>query len=151
MHIPLYLHILGVVVWVGGMFFAYVCLRPAAAQLFEPPQRLRLWDGSFRRFFAWVWGSIVLILASGLYMIWAIGGFGAVGHHVHAMFALGVAMMLIFLHVYFAPWRRLQRAVAAEDWKAGGAALGEIRKLVGINLTLGIVTITIAKLGPLLH
>jgi uncharacterized membrane protein len=74
-----------------------------------------------------------------------------VGHHVHAMFALGVAMMLIFLHVYFAPWRRLQRAVAAEDWKAGGAALGQIRKLVGINLTLGIVTITIAKLGPLLH
>jgi uncharacterized membrane protein len=35
------LHILGAVVWVGGMFAIYVCLRPALSTL-EPPQRLRL-------------------------------------------------------------------------------------------------------------
>jgi uncharacterized membrane protein len=150
MQLMKFLHVLSVVVWVGGMFFAYVCLRPAAAQLLEPPQRLRLWDGTFRGFFPWVWASVAFILASGLYMIWAMGGFSAVGHHVHAMFAVGILMMAIFFHVYFAPWRRLQRAVAAEDWKAGGAALGQIRKLVGANLALGIITITIATLGPLL-
>ena len=150
MQIPIFLHVLGVVVWVGGMFFAYVCLRPVAAQSLEPPQRLRLWDGSFRRFFPWVWASVALILASGLYMIWLMGGFAAAPVHVHAMFGIGLAMMLIFFHVYFAPYRRLQRAVAAEDWKAGSAALAQIRKLVGTNLTLGIITITVATLGPLL-
>lgn len=150
MQIPIFLHVLGVVVWVGGMFFAYVCLRPVAAQSLEPPQRLRLWDGSFRRFFPWVWASVAVILASGLYMIWLMGGFGAAPLYVHAMFGIGLAMMLIFFHVYFAPYRRLQRAVAAQDWKAGGAALAQIRKLVGTNLTLGIITITVATLGPLL-
>ena len=36
-------HTLSAVVWVGGMFFAWMCLRPVAAQQLEPPARLRLW------------------------------------------------------------------------------------------------------------
>jgi uncharacterized membrane protein len=150
MQIPVFLHVLGVTVWVGGMFFAYVCLRPAAALLLEPPQRLRLWDGTFARFFPWVWASVALILASGLYMIWLLGGFAAAPLHVHLMFGLGLAMVFIFFHVYFAPYRRLKRFVAAQDWKQAGAALGQIRRLVGVNLTLGIITITIATAGRLL-
>ncbi|HEX6828568.1 MAG TPA: CopD family protein [Burkholderiales bacterium] len=150
MQIPVFLHVLSVTVWVGGMFFAYMCLRPVAARVLEPPQRLRLWDGTFALFFPWVWAAVALILASGLYMIWLMGGFAAAPHHVHAMFGLGLTMMLIYFHVYFLPYRRLRRAVAAGDWKAGGAALGQIRKLVGINLALGLLTIAIAILGRLL-
>ncbi|MNN60249.1 Copper resistance protein D [compost metagenome] len=67
------------------------------------------------------------------------------------MFVLGIIMMLIFAHIFFAPYRRLLRAVAAQDWKAGGAAMATIRKLVGINLILGLVTIVIGTLGPLLR
>jgi uncharacterized membrane protein len=41
----------------------------------------------------------------------------------------------------------LTRAVAAEDWKAGGAALNQIRMLVGTNLVLGLANIAVAMLG----
>ncbi len=149
MQIPIFLHVLGVTVWVGGMFFAYVCLRPAAALLLEPPQRLRLWDGAFDRFFPWVWTAVAFILMSGLYMIWLMGGFADSPHHVHVMFLLGLVMMAIFAWVYFGPYRELKRQVAAQDWKQAGAALARIRRLVGVNLTLGIITITIGTLGPL--
>lgn len=147
--VMLFLHVISVVVWVGGMFFAYMALRPAAAELLEPPQRLALWGATFRRFFPWVWAAVALIMASGLHMLFALGGFGGSPRYVHVMFALGIAMMLIFAHVFFAPYRRLQGAVAAADWKAGGAALAQIRRLVGINLSLGLITIAVATLGRL--
>ena len=44
-------HILSVVIWVGGMFFAYMAMRPAAASVLEPPKRLSLWLPTFKRFF----------------------------------------------------------------------------------------------------
>jgi uncharacterized membrane protein len=138
--------VLGVVVWVGGMFFAYMALRPVAASVLEPPQRLTLWSGVFDRFFPWVWGSVILILLTGLHMLNFLGGLGA-PLYVLAMFAIGIVMMLIFGHVFFSPYRKLKRAVSAQDWKAGGAALGLIRKLIGINLTLGLLTIVLAFLG----
>jgi uncharacterized membrane protein len=150
MDIARFVHVLGVVIWVGGMFFAYVALRPVAASLLEPPQRLPLWRQTFRRFFFWVWLSVAAILASGLWMIALFGGFGAVGAHVHAMFGLGVVMMLIFAHVYFAPYRRLTRLVGERDWKAAGAALAQIRKLVAVNLTLGLITVAVGTAGRLL-
>ena len=56
-------------------------------------------------------------------------------------------MMLIFAHVFFAPYRKLKRAVAQQDWKAGGAALAQIRKLIGINLSLRLLTIVVVFVG----
>lgn len=146
----IFLHLLGVVVWVGGMFFAYMALRPAAAQLLEPPQRLKLWNGTFSRFFPWVWLSVALILGSGLVMISLMGGFGAAALYVNLMFGIGLMMMLIFAHVFFAAYGKLRRFVIAEDWKAAGAALAKIRMLVGLNLVLGLVTVAVAIFGPLL-
>ena len=67
--------------------------------------------------------------------------------HVKVMLILGVSMMIVFAHVFVAPFGRLGRAVAAEDWPAGGLALGQIRRMVGINLVLGLVTVTIATVG----
>jgi uncharacterized membrane protein len=148
MGIAVLLHVLAVVIWVGGMFFAYVCLRPVAASQLEPPARLTLWAGVFGRFFPWVWAGIALILATGFWMIFAVfGGMGGVGLYVHAMLGLGLVMMAIFLHVFFAPYGRLKRAVAAEDWPAGAKALGQIRMLVGTNTLIGVATIAIASGG----
>jgi uncharacterized membrane protein len=127
------------------MFFAYMALRPVAATRLAPEQRLPLWEGVFGKFFPWVWLSVALILASGLYMMAQIGKPPV---SVATMFVSGVVMMLIFAHLFFAPYKRLKRAVAAQDWKAGGTALGQIRMLVGINLILGLVTVTIGALGP---
>lgn len=146
MGIALLLHLLGVVVWVGGMFFAYMALRPVAATVLEPPLRLGLWAGVFGKFFPWVWLSVALILGSGLYMWMALGGADA-PLYVHAMLGMGVVMMLIFAHVFFAPYKKLKRAVAEQTWPAGGAALGQIRLLIGINLSIGLLTIAVAILG----
>ncbi len=146
MNLLLLLHVLSVVVWVGGMFFAYMALRPVAASVLEPPQRLALWSGVFGKFFPWVWVSVVLILLSGLDMLMRLGG-AAAPHYVLTMLVLGVVMMLIYAHVFFAAYKKLKRAVGQQDWKAGGAALAQIRRLIGINLTIGLVTIAVVFVG----
>lgn len=148
MGIALLLHVLSTVIWVGGMFFAYMALRPVAASQLEPAVRLTLWAAVFGKFFPWVFVSIGLILVTGFWMITSyFGGFSSVGLHVHLMLVLGIVMMLLFFHVYFGPFRRLKQAVAAEDWAAGGKKLAQIRVLVGINLVLGLVTVAIAAGG----
>jgi uncharacterized membrane protein len=146
MGIARFLHILGFTVWVGGMFFAYMALRPVAAARLDPAQRLPLWEGVFAKFFSWVWPSVALILGSGLYMIARIGRPPV---YVTIMLVLGIVMMLIFAHVFFAPYKRLRRAVAAQEWQAGGAALGQIRRLVGVNLILGLIAIASGSAGRL--
>lgn len=144
----LLLHLTGVVVWVGGMLFAYQFLRPPAAQLLEPPQRLRLWRAVLGRFFAWVWFFVVAIPASGLAILLPVG-MASAPLRWHLMLGLGTLMIAIFLHVWFAPYAALKRAVSVEDWAAGGAALARIRRLVGVNILLGLLTIVIATLGRL--
>jgi uncharacterized membrane protein len=148
MKIALFFHLLGVAVWIGGMFFAYLCLRPVAGALFEPAQRLRLWVGVFSRFFPWVWLSVASILGSGVYLLYLVGERYA-PLYVYVMAAAGILMMLIFAHLWFAPYRRLKRAVQAEDWPAGGRALAQIRIMVGTNLALGLLVITVATLGAM--
>ena len=148
MSIALFLHILAAVVWVGGMFFAHVVLRPVAAGQLEPPVRLTLWVGVFKRFFPLVFAAIATLLVTGYWMVLSFyGGFDAVGLHVHIMIWTGYVMMLIFFHVFFAPFKRLKRAVAAEDWATGGKSLAQIRSLVGINLLIGLAIIAIASGG----
>ncbi len=146
----LFVHLIAVVVWVGGMFFAYVCLRPVAAEQLEPPMRLTLWAGVFGRFFPWVWAAVCVILASGLTMILFHGMSGA-PVFMHLMLATGLVMVAVYIHLYLDPYARLRQGVAAGDWSRAGAALNQIRKLVGFNLVLGLITIVIAKLGVYLQ
>lgn len=141
-----FIHVLAVVVWVGGMFFAYVCLRPAAAQLLAPPQRLPLWQAVFARFFVWVWAAVLLIPASGLGILLPVG-FAVAPLHWHLMLTSGLVMIGIYLYVFFGPYTRLKTAVAAQDWPNAGAALNRIRQAVGGNLLFGVLTIGFATLG----
>ena len=147
MSIALSLHLLSAVVWVGGMFFAYVCLRPVASQLLDPPVKLTLWSRVFSQFFIFVWLSIVLLIVTGHGMISLYGGMAAVGKHVHIMLGLGYVMFLLFGHLYFASFKRLKRAVAISDWDDAANRLNTMRRFVGINLTLGIITVVIASGG----
>lgn len=147
-HLLLALHLFGVIVWVGGMAFAYTCLRPAAMAL-EPPQRLALWVGVFERFFPQVWIALALILGSGLSLLLRVGFAGA-PLAWHLMFTIGLLMMAIFAYVWFVPWQRLRRAVAQATWPAGGAALVQIRKAVAVNLGLGLTNVAVATLGLLM-
>ncbi len=82
-----------------------------------------------RPVFPWVWISILLILASGFWMIFGVyGGMGGLALHVHLMFGMGLTMMLVFCYIYFVPYAALRKAVATEDWPAGGQALAGIRR-----------------------
>jgi uncharacterized membrane protein len=143
------LHLLSVAVWVGGMFFAYLCLRPVAASQLDAPTRLRLWVGVFARFFPWVWLAVALILGSGLSMLLAVGMHDA-PLHWHLMLGSGLVMMIIFFWVYSGPFPALRRAVDAQEWPAAGAQLAKIRRLVGFNVHLGLLTIAIATAGRLI-
>lgn len=142
------LHVVAIVIWVGGMFFAHQCLRPVAASQLEPPQRLTLWVGVFKRFFPLVWIAIILVPLTGYIMIFSIwGSMGDTPLYVHLMNGLGLVMILIFLHVFFAPFKRLKAAVATQEWPKGAAALNQIRMLVGINTVLGLLVIITATAG----
>ena len=145
--VALALHILGAVVWVGGMFAAYMCLRPAAGTL-DPPIRLRLWRAFFQKFFPWVWIAVLFLLGSGYWMVFnTFGGFAEVGLHVHLMQGIGWIMVLLFLWLFHGPWLQFKRAVEAQDWPTAGAHLGRIRQIIAINLPLGLIVVVIGASG----
>lgn len=143
----LILHILSAVVWVGGMFFALLALRPATMAL-DPGPRLHLWSGVLDRFFRWVIAAIVLLLASGYWMVFAIyGGFARLPLYANLMQGLGIVMMLLFFHLFFAPWRRFRAALARQDLPAAAGQLNQIRIIVTVNLLLGLLTVAVGSSG----
>lgn len=142
------LHALAAVVWVGGMFLIYVCVRPVLAEKLEPGVRLPFIEGVFRRFFLWVWAAVIILPLTGFWL--AFVRFGAMAEwplYIHLMMALGVLMILLYLHVFFAPWRRMKQALADDDLTEAGRRLDQIRIIVATNLTLGIVVIVIGSGG----
>ncbi len=141
------IHLLSALIWVGGMFFAFVVLRPAAVEVLEPPQRLQLWDAVFRRFFLWVWRLIGVLLVSGFYMIYLFGGFASVSHTVHMMLLLGVVMMVVFAYLFFACYVSFGLHVAKQRWKEAGERLVMIRNLIGLNLMLGLLIISMVMVA----
>ena len=145
--LALTLHMLSATIWVGGMFAAYMCLRPAAGVL-EPPQRLTLWRVFFRKFFPWVWASVVLLIVTGYWMLAVyFGGFANAPPYVNIMQALGWLMVVLFAVLFHGPWLRFKRAVDAQDWPAARDQLERIRVIIAINLPLGLIVVLIGGTG----
>ena len=133
------LHLLGAVVWVGGMLFALAVLRPSLAVL-APAQRLDLHRQVFRRFFLIVWHVMPVMLATGFAMIFVVyGGFSGLRWNVNVMMLLGLVMSGIFVGMYFGPWAALRRG-------ADPAPVDRIRRLVQLNLALGLIVVVVAAL-----
>jgi len=158
----LFLHVLAVVVWVGGMFLMHFAVRPVAVAQLPPAQRLPLLADILGRFFGWVTAVVLLVLATGVAMIVGIGaaagaaeaGRSAFGEgmrlahgSVHLMFAIGVLMSLIFAFIRLVTFVRLRSALAAQQLPVAAGHLDLIRKLVAVNLTLGVVTVAVATVG----
>lgn len=139
----LFVHLAGVIVWVGGMFFAYFCLRPAAARLLEPPQRLPLWVATFDPFFRIVAVAVALILASGVAMLLQ-AGWAAAPIGWHLMLLLGVVMAGVFVFIYGRLYPQLRRHCDASAWPAAAAVLNRIRGWVAVNLVLAAFTVAAA-------
>lgn len=145
--LPYTLHVLAALVWVGGMFFAWLILRPATAAALEGPARLRLWLEVFRRFFVWVWVAVAILAISGIGMLhMRFSGFETAPKYVQLMMGGAIVMFALFLRVQALLLPDLRAAVQAEDWPTGAAALGRIRRLVGINLLLGLAVVAVASL-----
>jgi uncharacterized membrane protein len=132
----LFFHLAGAIFWMGGMAFAVLALRPALHAQLQPPLRLPLMVLVLQRFFILVIASIALLLATGVPLLLQVPGATA-PRGWHAMAGLGVVMMLLFGHLFFSPWRKLQRAVEAGNWSEGGKRMNQITLLVKINLGLG--------------
>jgi uncharacterized membrane protein len=141
------LHLLAAVFWVGGMAFAYWVLRPAAGPL-EPPVRLPLWRRVFGIFLPWVGISIAVLLVTGYTMMLVyFGGFADAPLYVNLMQGLGWLMVLLYLHLFFAPWKRFRAALDQGALPEAGKQLNQIRIIVAINLTLGILIVSVGGTG----
>ena len=141
------LHIFAAIIWVGGMFFAVYVLRLAAGAL-EPQDRLPLWHRSFGKFFPWVWLSVILLPATGYWLVYELhGNMATLPLPFQLMHGMGWLMIFIFLHLWFAPYKRFRKALAGEDLAEAGKQLNTIRLLVTTNLYLGLLNVLIGTTG----
>lgn len=140
-------HVLAAIVWIGGMFFAVICLRPALGYLDDPAQRLSLARAALKRFFRWVWAAVLLLPVTGFWMTTRLYDGFSWPLPIGTMAVLGSVMILLFLHVYFAPWRRLNRSLDNGDPTGAAAALDSIRRIVTANLILGMIVAVVASAG----
>jgi uncharacterized membrane protein len=147
--IALSLHQLGTLIWVGGMLFAQVALGPALKRVFDPSERLPVMLAVFDRFFVLVWLSVVLLWGSGLWIFLGLYE-GVAGAHVHAMAILAAVMTGIFAYVWIVPYRRMKTALAGDEPAVATAALARIRRLILVNLVLGLLTALLGSSGPAL-
>ena len=144
------LHVLAALIWVGGMFFAWMILRPAAITALEGPARLKLWVEVFQRFFVWVWVAVIILPISGVGLLqMRFSGFETAPRYVQVMMGLYIVMVALFIRVQSLQVPELRRAVEAQEWAAGAAVMGRIRRLVGCNLIVGVVLVAIAAARPM--
>jgi uncharacterized membrane protein len=136
------LHLLCAVIWVGGMFFAYVVLRPSMAAI-EPPQRMLLHTRVFRTFFLIIWHAMPLIIIAGFAMLGLRWDMATAPWQIQAMMGLGLVMAAVFLAIFFGPYRQFRRTT---DRNRMASSLNSIRKLIGVNLILGLLTVIVAGL-----
>jgi uncharacterized membrane protein len=147
------LHLISAVVWMGGMTFMLFALRPATVQLMEPQARARLMGEVWRRFFAIVAVAAAVLFGTGTHLYTqafkaakAVAGVGSVPLGWNIMLVLGMLMILIFGHIYFAGFRKFQRAVDAAEWPVAAKAAGLIHILVVVNFALGWLAIVAVRL-----
>lgn len=141
------LHGLAATVWVGGMFFAYIVLRPSMS-LLEPHRRLTIWAGVFKRFFPWVWMAVFVLPLTGYWLVFgAFGGFASSPIYIHIMHGIGLLMIALFIYLYYRPYAALKNAVAAESWPEAGEALNRVRHIVLVNLVLGLFLVAVVYAG----
>lgn len=147
------IHLIAAIVWMGGMTFMLFALRPAALLILEPQPRARLMGAVWQRFFPLVLVAIAALFITGSNLYTTMfraaklaSGVGSVPLGWNVMLVLGVVMMLIFGHIYFAGFKKYKRAVAAGEWPVAAKAAGLIHKMVIANFVLGWLAIAAVRL-----
>jgi len=145
--IALFIHLLCAAFWVGGMATMHFAVRPSAVATLEPPLRLRMLAATLRRFFVGVDASVTLLFASGVGMIMAAGGFRGLHWRIEAMMSIAIVMAAIYVYIRASVFRAMRRAVEESAWPVAAARLDTVRKLVTLNLVLGVVVFAVATIG----
>ena len=140
------LHLFAAMLCIGGMVFTLYIVRAAVIATLAPPQRVQLTSAVIGRFTRLVMGAVLVLLATGLHLIIAMGGFGAARPGVHIMFGGALVMIVIFGYVAHGCFPKVRRHVEAQEWPAAAALLDTIRKLVTVNLVLGVLIVGAVKL-----
>ena len=147
------LHLIAGIVWMGGMTFMLFALRPAVIIAMEAQPRAILMGQVWKRFYAMVLASIVVLFATGTHLYTATfratrlaTGDGGVPLGWNIMLVLGLVMMLIFGHIYFAGFKNYKRSVAAGDWPLAAKAASLIHTMTLINFSLGWLAIVAVRL-----
>jgi len=144
-HFMFFLHMLGVIVWMGGSVFLYLCFQWVTRQL-PPAVGLTLWAAVLARFFPLVWASIAIILLSGFWIFFE-RGYQTAPMAWRAMVTTGFIMIIVYALQWFGPWSRLYAAVRREDWASAAVQLNVVLRWIGFNLGLGMVTVAVATIG----
>jgi uncharacterized membrane protein len=147
------LHLIAGIVWMGGMTFMLFALRPAAIATMEAQPRAVLMGQVWKRFYALVLVSIVVLFTTGTHLYTATfratrlaTGDGGVPLGWNIMLVLGITMMLVFGHIYFSGFKKYKRAVAAAEWPLAAKAGALIHKMTLLNFTLGWLAILAVRL-----
>jgi len=141
-------HVVGVVLWIGGVAFVTTVLLPAVKRLKEPDERVAFFE-RIERAFAWqARGTTVLVGLSGLYMVYAWdlwGRFTQVAywwmHAMVAVWAVFTIMLFVAEPLFLHHWFR-RRAERRPD-----QTFALIQGLHWLLLTASLVTVIGAVLG----
>lgn len=140
-------HIVAAILWIGGLLFLLLVLRPALASL-PGPAALGVMRRVLERFLRLVWicaAALVLTGYAGVFLMF--GGFASAGLHIRIMHATGMTMVVLFLLLWIGPWRQFRRHFDAGDLEAATKALRSIRQIATINLILGLITACVSVTG----
>ena len=143
------LHAVAAALWIGGIFFAFMALRPAAQEVLQPRERLHLWRVAYGKFFRLVWLLITILIATGYYQLFfRFAGFANSQPYLHLMHTIGLIMVVAFCYLYFSLYGKLCRLMDTEDISAASDTLKKMRPVMATNLFLGIVITAVGVCGP---
>ena len=134
------LHAIAATLWIGGIFFAFMALRPVAQEVLQPREQLHLWRAAYRKFFPTSMGAHKHSFSYGLLSaLFQIRGFANSQPYLHLMHIIGLIMVGAFFYLYFSLYGRLCRLIDTEDISAASDTLKKMRPVIAANLFLGIV------------
>jgi uncharacterized membrane protein len=147
MIVGLALHIVSVIIWIGGLFLAFVALKPGMLPI-DAEARLAVWQHGFGRFLPWSWLCVVTLLLSGFAMVFlGFSGLTALPAHVRAMMALGVLTAGLYAYLLFLPWRGFRHAMLKFDWPTAETKIAQVRRVMGVTLVIGLAAAIVGAAG----
>jgi len=125
----LFLHLFFAIVWVGGMVYSLLFLRPSLREIAQEEQRGKFLKQVFSKFFLAVWLSIIVLFLTGMGLWHGYRKDFSDNSLFHVKLFLFGLMVIIFTYIYFFLFRRNK--------------LSHIPNLIGVNLLLSILILLI--------